>query len=176
MYDIITDYIQPNFSTIQTEVTDIYESRRKTDNTEAKNRIAELTKQVNDKKQVKVNLAIKSASGIIDDSTYQAASMAIDAEIAEMVQEISKLSQFDSSSAEALAAYNRNIEQLSLVIDLKDDEINEAVYSRILDKIEVFNGNILKFYFKFLSKPVILKYKTVGRADGFNVLFTVLEE
>ena len=97
-------------------------------------------------------------------------------EIAEMVQEISKLSQFDSSSAEALAAYNRNIKQLSLVVDLKDDEINEAVYSRILDKIEVFNGNILKFYFKFLSKPVILKYKTVGRSDGFKVLFTVLEE
>lgn len=176
MYDIITDYIQPNFSTIQTEVTDIYESRRNTDNTDAKNRIAELTKQVNDKKQIKVNLAIKSASGIIDDSTCQAASLAIDAEIAEMVQEISKLSQFDSSSAEALAAYNRNIEQLSLVVDLKDDEINEAVYSRILDKIEVFNGNILKFYFKFLSKPVILKYKTVGRSDGFKVLFTVLEE
>ena len=176
MYDIITDYIQPNFSTIQTEVTDIYESRRNAENIDTKNRIAELTTLVNGRKQVKVNLAIKSASGLIDDSTYKAASMAIDAEIAGMVQEISKLSKFDSSSAEALAAYNRNIEQLSLVVDLKDDEINEAVYSRILDKIVVYNGNILKFYFKFLSKPVVLKYKTVGRADGFNVLFTVLEE
>jgi hypothetical protein len=93
-----------------------------------------------------------------------------------LLQEISKLSAFDSASAEAISAYNRNIEQLSLVTGLKDDDINEAVYSRILDRIEVFNGNILKFYFNFLPKPIIMKYATVGRGNSFKVLFTVLEE
>ena len=176
MYDIVTGYIQPNFSTIQTEVTEIYESRVKADNDDTKRKIAELTSQVNDNKQVKVNLAIKNARGTTDDSTYEAACVAIDEENAVLLQEISKLSAFDSASAEAISAYNRNIEQLSLVTDLKDDDINEAVYSRILDRIEVFNGNILKFYFNFLPKPIIMKYATVGRGNGFKVLFTVLDE
>lgn len=176
MYDIVTEYIQPNFTTIQTEVTDIYESRVKADNIDAKKKIAELTSLVNENKLAKVNLTLMMSRGKTDEATYDASCMVLDEENAKLIQEISKLSAFDSASAEAIAAYNRNIEQLSLIVDLKDDEINEAVYSRILDKIEVYNGNILKFYFKFLSKPVILKYKTVGRADGFKVFFTVLEE
>ncbi len=176
MYDIVTGYIQPNFSTIQTEVTEIYESRVKADSADVKKRIAELSALVNENKQAKAILAIKNAKGKTDDATYEAACITIDTENAELVQEISKLSVYDSASAEAIAAYNHNIEQLSLVVDLKDDDINEAVYSRILDKIEVYNGNILKFYFNFLPKPVIMKYATVGRGKSFNVLFTVLEE
>ena len=176
MYDIITDFIQPNLSSIQQQLAAIYAKRATAEDADIKSKIVELTAKVDGRKQVKVNLAIKNASGTIDDSTYEAACKAVDAEIAELVQEISKLSAFDNDSVEAIAAYNNSIEQLNIIIDLKNEEINEAVYRRILDRIEVYNGNILKYYFSFLSKPVIMQYRTIGRGDKFRVEFTLLEE
>lgn len=176
MYDIITDYIQPNLSSIQQELSVIYKKRSTAEDADIKSKIVELTARVDGRKQVKVNLAIKNASGTIDDITYEAACKAVDAEITELVQEISKLSAFDNDSVEAIAAYNSSIEQLSLIVDLKDEEINEAIYRRILDRIEVYNDNILKYYFSFLSKPIIMQYKTIGRGEKFRVEFTLLEE
>ena len=176
MYDIITEFIKPNLAAIQQQITEIYENRAKADNSKAKDKIAELTAQADAKKKIKVNLAIKNASGIIDDATYNAACTSIDDEIAELYREISKYSAYDNASAEAIAAYNRNIEQLGLVINLENEEINEGIYRRIIDRIEVYNGNILKYFFGFLSMPVILQYKTIGRGEGFNVEFAVLTD
>ena len=176
MYDIITDFIQPNLSSIQQQLAALYAKRSSAEDTDIKSKIAELTAKVDGRKQVKVNLAIKNASGMIDDTTYEAACKAIDVEIAELVQEISKLSAFDNDSVEAITAYNSSIEQLNLIMDLKDEEINEAIYRRILDRIEVYNGNMLKYYFSFLSKPIIMQYKTIGRGENFRVEFTLLEE
>lgn len=176
MYDIITDFIQPNLASIQQQLAAIYAKRATAEDADIKTKIVEFTAKVDGRKQVKVNLAIKNASGTIDDATYEAACKAVDAEIAELVQEISKLSAFDNDSVEAIAAYNSSIEQLNLIIDLKDEEINEAIYRRILDRIEVYNDNILKYYFSFLSKPIIMQYKTIGRGEKFRVEFTLLEE
>ena len=176
MYDIITDFIQPNLSSIQQKLSDIYKKRATAEDADIKTKIVELTAKVDGRKQVKVNLAIKNASGTVDDITYEAACKAVDAEITVLVQEISKLSAFDNDSVEAIAAYNSSIEQLSLIMDLKDEEINEAIYRRILDRIEVYNDNILKYYFSFLSKPIIMQYKTIGRGEKFRVEFTLLEE
>lgn len=176
MYDIITDFIQPNLSSIQQQLAALYAKRSSAEDADIKSKIAELTAKVDGRKQVKVNLAIKNASGMIDDITYEAACKAIDAEIAELVQEISKLSAFDNDSVEAITAYNSSIEQLNLIMDLKDEEINEAIYRRILDRIEVYNGNILKYYFSFLSKPIIMQYETIGRGNNFRVEFTLLTD
>ena len=176
MYDIITEFIKPNLVTIQQQITEIYENRAKADNSKVKDKIAELKAQADAKKKIKVNLAIKNASGIIDDTTYHAACKSIDDEVAELYKEISKYSAYDNASAEAIATYNRNIEQLGLIINLENEEINEGIYRRIIDKIEVYNGNILKYYFSFLSKPIILQYKTIGRGDGFKVEFTALTD
>ncbi|MBR4880802.1 MAG: recombinase family protein, partial [Clostridia bacterium] len=176
MYDIITDFIQPNLSSIQQQLAAIYAKRATAEDTDIKSKIAELTAKVDGRKQAKVNLAIKNASGMIDDATYEAACKTIDTEIAELVQEISKLSAFDNDSVEAITAYNSSIEQLNLIMDLRDEEINEAIYRRILDRIEVYNSNILKYYFSFLSKPIIMQYKTKGRGNNFRVEFTLLEE
>ena len=176
MYDIITQFIKPNLTSIQQQLTEIYENRAQSDTSTNKRKIEELTAKVDAKKKLKVNLAIKNASGIIDDATYDAACKAVDAEIAELVQEINKYSAYNNDSAEAVAAYNRNIQQLDLIINLENEEINEGIYRRIIDKIEVFNRNILKYHFSFLSKPVILQYKTIGRGDGFRVEFTVLSD
>lgn len=176
MYDIITEFIKPNLVTIQQQITEIYENRANADNSKVKDKIAELKAQADVKKKIKVNLAIKNASGIIDDTTYHAACKSIDDEVTELYKEISKYSAYDNASAEAIATYNRNIEQLGLIINLENEEINEGIYRRIIDKIEVYNGNILKYYFSFLSKPIILQYKTIGRGDGFKVEFTALTD
>ena len=176
MYDIITDFIKPNFASIQQQLTAIYENRANAYNSKIKDKIAELKSLADAKKKIKVNLAIKNASGVIDDATYNAACESIDDEIAELYNEISKYSVYDTVSAEAIATYNRNIEHLGLIINLEDKEINEGIYRRIIDKIEVYNGNILKFYFSFLSSPIILQYKTIGRGDGFKIEFTALTD
>ena len=176
MYDIITDFIKPNFASIQQQITEIYENRANADNSKIKDKIAKLKSQAEAKKKIKVNLAIKNASGVIDDATYNAACKSIDDEITELYNEISKYSVYDTVSAEAIATYNRSIEQLGLIINLEDEEINEGIYRRIIDRIEVYNGNILKYYFSFLSKPIILKYKTIGRGEGFKVEFEILTD
>ena len=178
MYDIITDFIQPNLSSIQQQLSDIYAKRATAEATDIKNKIAELTARVDGKRQIKANLVIKHAGNDddLDEITYRIACKTLDAEIGELVQEISRLSAFDNDTVAAIAAYNRNIEQLNLIVDLKNEEINEAIYRRILDRIEVYNSNILKYYFSFLSKPVIMQYKTIGRGSNFRVEFTLLEE
>jgi hypothetical protein len=176
MYDIITVFIKPNFTCIQQQITEIYENRANAANSKIKDKIAKLESQAEAQQKIKVNLAIKNASGVIDDATYDAACKSIDDEIAELYNEISKYSVYDTVSAEAIATYNRNIEQLGLILNLENEEINEGIYRRIIDRIEVYNGNILKYHFGFLSKPVILKYKTIGRGNGFKVEFIVLTD
>lgn len=176
MYDIITQYIQPQFESLQAEITSIYKQRTKSGSAAAKKRIAEITKQIEEKQDIKTNLAIDLASRTINAATYEAASKKIDAVITELVAELDKLSAVDNDTTEAIAAYNRNIAQLQTIVNMKNDEITEGIYRNIIEKIEVFNGNILKFHFYFLTNPVILQYKTIGRGDGFKVEFTALTD
>lgn len=175
MFDIITEFIKPHFQTIQQELTAVYKNRVEKEDLFTKDKIKHLANKIEEQKKIKVNLAIQNASGIIDNETVQAASKTIDEEIAKLSDQISRLSVFDNDAAEAEAAYRHNIEQLNTVLELKDDSFNEIIYRNILDKIEVFNGNILKYYFCFLSKPIIMKYKAIGRGDNFRSEFVLLD-
>ena len=176
MKDIITEFIKPNFLGIKAELDATYQDHIQSSSEKAKKRLAEIEKLMEAKKQTKVNLAIKNAQGILDDDVYIASAKVIDAEIAELHQEQHDLSIVNTSSAEAIAELSQKMDVLNKILELQDDNFNEAIYRSILDRIEVFNGNVLKFYFKFLSKPIILQYKSVGRLEKNRIEFTVLSD
>jgi DNA invertase Pin-like site-specific DNA recombinase len=176
VYDIITAYIKPRFDTILADVTMVYQERTKVDSAEVQKQVAALTAQIDGKKEVKTNLAIKNATGVIDDATYTAAAKTIDAEIVQLTEQINKLTAMDRVSIDATMEYRQSIEQLRAILNLEDDEINEDIFRSIIDRIEVYNGKILKYYIKFLPKPIIMQYSVKGRGENYTPMFTVLDE
>ena len=68
---------------------------------------------------------------------------------------------------------NAQIEELQKVLSLANEDINESVYRSLIDRIEVYNGHILKYYLYGLE-PITMQYKATGRMDKYQVEFTIL--
>jgi len=68
---------------------------------------------------------------------------------------------------------NAQIEELQKVLSLANEDINESVYRSLIDRIEVYNGHILKYYLYGLE-PITMQYRATGRMDKYQVEFTIL--
>ena len=79
---------------------------------------------------------------------------------------------YDVENAEMLL----KLDKLKEIVELKDDKITEDIYRSIVDKIEVFDGHILKYYIAGWDKPIAMQYTTTGKLDAFTVEFVILEE
>ncbi len=78
---------------------------------------------------------------------------------------------YDTENAEMLL----KLDKLKEIVELKDDKITEDIYRSIVDKIEVFDGHILKYYIAGWDKPIAMQYTTTGKLDAFTVNFKILQ-
>ncbi len=174
MYDIITQYIQPNFQQFRSSIIESYQKRIQSVSKTDEAQIEALETQIATKKAELVALTRQNLAGIVDNDMYMAVRDAVNAEITELAEKITKMKISNVDIADATVAYQNSIEMLDEILDLNDDTINENLYRRILERIEVYNNRILKYYFKFLSNPVILQHTATGRGTTYSVVFEVL--
>lgn len=74
------------------------------------------------------------------------------------------------------AEQNYNVsKELNEAFMLMNESINESVFRSVLDHVEVYNGNVLKYYLYGLD-PITVHYKATGRMDKYQVIFALLKE
>jgi hypothetical protein len=109
----------------------------------------------------------------ISETAYQLTVKDIEDELQNVVNEIATLSEQETKEQNNDVILNAQIEELQKVLSLDNEDINENVYRALIDRIEVYNGHILKYYLYGLE-PITMQYKATGRMDKYQVEFTIL--
>ena len=182
MYDIIHGFIRPHFDSIREKLEEMY--RNPKDSVDTQKEILECQTEIDKKNQVLARMLLLCAENKVPDETFAMARKEINGDIIQLKEKIRNLSSQNKDIAASQALYDAKLAELDRIMQLKDDpdgddlqrSIVENVYRSILDRIEVYNGQLLKFYFKFLSNPIILQYSTVGRGEGYQVHFEAIDD
>jgi hypothetical protein len=109
----------------------------------------------------------------ISETAYQLTVKDIEDELQDITNQIATLSEQETEEQNNDVILNTQIEELQKVLSLANEDINESVYRALIDRIEVYNGHILKYYLYGLE-PITMQYKATGRMDKYQVEFTIL--
>lgn len=155
MFDIITQIIRPNLQILLPVEKNKHKKINRNGEAEAiDKKISQLTDWLVD--------------GIIDQRRYIEQKERLERKLEEIKRQ--------ESNETNIIIQQEQLERLKNIITLSDDEINENIYSILLNKIVVFQGNVLEFHIIGLKAPIILKWSTNGkRNNNYNAIFEVLE-
>ena len=173
MYDLLTEFVKPTLpNTIETlkkkraekqaeQVSSVAKeiSVLEAKSRELRNDIITYTKLLKGKK--------------ISETAYQLTVKDIEDELQNVINKIATLSEQEMKEQSSDVILNAQIEELQKVLSLANEDINESVYRALIDRIEVYNGHILKYYLYGLE-PITMQYKATGRMDKYQVEFTIL--
>ena len=112
-------------------------------------------------------------NGTISETAYQLTVKQTESELQDITNQIATLSEQETKEQNHDVILNAQIEKLQKVLSLANEDINESVYRALIDRIEVYNGHILKYYLYGLE-PITMQYKATGRMDKYQVEFTIL--
>ena len=173
MFDLLTEFVKPTLpNTIETlkkkraekqaeQVSSVAKeiSVLEAKSRELRNDIITYTKLLKGKK--------------ISETAYQLTVKDIEDELQNVINKIATLSEQEMKEQSSDVILNAQIEELQKVLSLANEDINESVYRALIDRIEVYNGHILKYYLYGLE-PITMQYKATGRMDKYQVEFTIL--
>lgn len=174
VYDIITQLIKPNFNSIYENIKTEYESKMQSTPTDNEKKIKELQEQIETiKKSLRHSLDLLS-NGDIDSEEYKYLKSKKNTEISEIEKDIENLSANGNENEEIKAEMEKHLAELETIINLENEKINEDVFRNIVEKIEVYNNHLLKFYFIGLSQPICLTYETKGKMETYEIDFKIV--
>lgn len=113
--------------------------------------------------------------GKITEIAYGVTSKNIEAELQRINDEIARINANESDASDDSSEMLYRLEKLKNIIDLKDEAVAEGLYNAVVEKIEVFKDNILKYYILGWDKPIVMKYKTRGRMENYTVEFEIID-
>lgn len=172
VHDILEVIIKPQMKANYERIKQLILNRKK-DNT-AENSIKKLEKQLTDLETEYAGLTRARAKGEISEKGYEISSKQIEFEMQEIQDKIAELNRRARESDEETAELCIKLENLRDIVELKEDKISEDLYRTLVDKIEVFNGKILKYYIAGWDNPIVMKYSTKGKMDAYTVEFEIL--
>ena len=105
--------------------------------------------------------------------SYKITVSQLEKDLQDVTDKIATLSEQLDAEYDNDIIINAQIDELQRVLELDDEDINESVYRSLIDRIEVYNGHILKYYLYGLE-PITMQYKATGRMDKYQVEFTIL--
>ena len=142
--------------------------------TDNEKKIKELQEQIESiKKSLRHSLELLS-NGDIDSEEYKYLKSKKNTEIGEIEQDIENLSANGNENEEIKAEMEKHLAELETIINLENEKINEDVFRNIVEKIEVYNNHLLKFYFIGLSQPICLTYETKGKMETYEINFKIV--
>lgn len=125
------------------------------------------------KKALRHSLDLLS-NGDIDSEEYKYLKHKKNTEIGEIEQDIEKLSANRNENEEIKAEMEKQLAELETIINLENEKIDEDVFRNIVEKIEVYNNHLLKFYLIGLSHPICLTYETKGKMETYEINFKIV--
>ena len=99
----------------------------------------------------------------------------VEEEIKTVQNEITTLKDADKTIEAENAEMLLKLDNLKQIVELKDNKISEDLYRTIINKIEVFQGHILKYYIAGWDNPIVMKYTAKGKMEAYTVEFEILE-
>lgn len=177
IHDILEVIIRPQMQKNYEKIKAIILNRKKEDTTEVKikkleeklgeleNECAEITRLIikkvkeNGLSEMGLNLALKN----------------VEEEIKTVQNEITTLKDADKTIEAENAEMLLKLDNLKQIVELKDNKISEDLYRTIINKIEVFQGHILKYYIAGWDNPIVMKYTAKGKMEAYTVEFEILE-
>lgn len=174
IYDILFILIKPimekNFNAVKKLVL---QRGQKDDNSKKVEKLNKRLARLNDEY---AELTRQKLAKTISQMAYDITSKQIENEMRELNTQMSQESDELSKSNLIHTKATMDLENLRRIIELRDDEISDDVFRSAVDRIEVFNDNIIKYYIYGWYEPFVLRYKTKGRLDSYTVEFEALEE
>lgn len=175
VYDIITAIIKPNFESIYSYIKQEAESDFKSDKSDIEVEIEKLRQEEAECQNTIADLTLKLLDGKIPELAYKLTIKNKEEQLQKINNKIASLNERKASEIDASHLLSDRLAKLQSILDLKENEINDFLFRDIVDKIEVYENNILKFYVFSMDEPVVMKYKSSGKMDKYNIEFYVLE-
>ena len=173
MYDLLTEFVKPTLpNTIEMLKRKRAEKQAEQVSTVAKE-IGILQAEAQKKHDEIVKYTRLLVNGTISETAYQLTVKQTESELQDITNQIATLSEQETKEQNHDVILNAQIEELQKVLSLANEDINESVYRALIDRIEVYNGHILKYYLYGLE-PITMQYKATGRMDKYQVEFTIL--
>lgn len=126
--------------------------------------------QTNEKKTKAYDLVIEGVMSK-DDLKLQIAKY--DSEIKEIDIEITKAENENSIRQMQLEGISNYIVEIKKMLSFESE--NEFLYRELVDRIKVFNGNVVEVYMKHLPFGIKLVYSSRGKMDKFKVNIDKME-
>lgn len=86
----------------------------------------------------------------------------INVQINDMRRKIERLKNGESEE-------KKKLKEIKTFFNNGVDNVDEKLYRNLLDKIVVYPGNILEFYFVFSDEPELFYYETKGKMDKYTI-------
>lgn len=176
VHDILLVCIKPEIDRLCKELEESYSLKSSTKVSSIDKQIRALKKKVEKINQTLVNLSIKFSNGEIEKNIYQMAQEQQGDELKKIQAQITDLTRQNYDHINLATQKDQQISWLKEIVSLEDDKFNEELFGRLVEKIVVYNGHILEFYFYPLKKPIKLFYQTHGRLNSFTADFTILND
>ena len=173
LHDIITQIVLPRHKELLDEtLSAIQNLDGKADNGKQINALENKIKVL--KNELKV-LTEKLIGGIVSDGIYLSVKEDKEAQILKLQNKIAELKSGNSFELSKLSLRSK-YEQITKILSLSNEDINEELFARITKKIIVHPKNILEIHLSFMMHPIFMQYQTVGRGDAYNAIFRIIPD
>ena len=173
MYDLLTELVKPTLpNTVETFKKKRAEKQAKQISSVVKE-IGVLQAKEEELRKDIITYTKLLKGKTITETAYQLTTKDIEDELQNVITQIAILNEQLNTEQDNDIIVNAQIEELQKVLSLANEDINESVYRSLIDRIEVYNGHILKYYLYGLE-PITMQYKATGRMDKYQVEFTIL--
>ena len=175
MYDLLTEFVRPTFPTTLEALKKARE-QKKVEQASTGAREIEVLKAESDRLHEKIiNLSLLRESGDMSQFSFNITVSKLEKDLQDVTDKIASLSEQLDAEYDNDIIVNAQIEELQKVLSLDNEDINENVYRALIDRIEVYNGHILKYYLYGLE-PITMQYKARGRMSTYQIEFTILKD
>jgi len=173
LHDIITQIVLPHHKELLDEtLSAIHNLDGKADNGKQINALENKIKVL--KNELKV-LTEKLIGGIVSDGIYLSVKEDKEAQILKLQNKIAELKSGNSFELSKLSLQSK-YEQITKILSLSNEDINEELFARITKKIIVHPKNVLEIHLSFMMHPIFMQYQTVGRGDAYNAIFRIIPD
>lgn len=175
MYDLLTEFVRPTLPTILEALKRQREERQAEQTSSVSKEIAVLKAEAEKRHESIVKYTTLLADGTISKTAYKLTVKQTEDELQNITNQIAILTEQETKEQNTDIVLSSQIAELQRVLEFDNEDINESAYRSLIDRIEVYNGHVLKYYLYGLE-PITMKYKATGRMDTYQIEFTILKD
>ncbi len=171
VHDLIIEHIQFNKNRLISDTLK-QEDEKITPKKNNKRLINKLKKDIELKKQAKLNLYEDKLLGRCSQKDYDYFEQKFNKEIQELEDHLSieiadeeKIQTVKNQTAETL-------KMIEYMLSLEDNDFNDDLYARIIKKIVVYPEHILEIHLNTYPEPFFLHFTVKGKLDKYDAVFT----